>query len=113
MMPFIALTNSPIVVPSITFNYKVRKISIETAKMLLKRGFVSYIGHQSTADFLNALLYDSDSVVFPNRGTIDEPFEQVVFKLKTRLPEGKILSNEELGKIEYEFWHVLPIFQSL
>jgi hypothetical protein len=30
----------------------------------------------------------------------------LVFQLRTRLPEGKILSEEELKQVEYDFYFV-------
>jgi len=77
------------------------KINIETAKKILSEGFTSAIGHESTARLLTKLL------------KIEIPFNRIAIKmregdigihffLKTRLPEGKILSEEELKELEYD-----------
>ena len=62
----------------------------------------SAIGHQPTAEFL------SDLFAFPvatNRIILQQTTNDLmlVFKLKGRPPEGKILSRAELSLMEYEF----------
>lgn len=86
-------------------DYRLEAISLKEAKELLKDGFLSAVGHQSTADVLTSLL----GVDIPmNRITLtEENFQDgqvcLVLKLKSRPPEGKILSIEEIEKIGYEF----------
>lgn len=62
----------------------------------------SAIGHQSTAELLEKLLGFPVPV---NRMEFKQTIEDVglVFKLKQRVPEGIILSREELEEIGYEF----------
>ena len=75
------------------------KINIETAKKILSEGFTSAIGHESTARLLTKLL------------KIEIPFNRIAIKmregdigihffLKTRLPEGKILSEFLIHRVE-------------
>jgi CYTH domain-containing protein len=85
---------------------RIRKLSLEEVKTLLKiHEFESAVGHQSTADFLTALLgipikADRRPVTF-QPGTL-----YVVFQLLGRLPEGRILTEEELQTINYRFYSV-------
>ena len=62
----------------------------------------SAIGHQATAELLSGLL---DYTVVVNRINFKQTVETaaLVFKLKGRPPEGKILSPEELEEMGYEF----------
>lgn len=79
------------------------KISEKTLKEYLgNKDFVSAIGHQSTADILSEIL----GIEIPyNRITVNlkDKDEVIVFKLKKRPPEGKILTKEEIEEIGYEF----------
>jgi hypothetical protein len=85
------------------FNY--RKISLQDAKNLLRRfeyEFQSAVGHQSTCDILSSLL----GVHVPlNRITYKQEVDDIalVFKLKGRPEEGKILTVAEIEEIGYEF----------
>lgn len=83
------------------------RIDVETAKTLItsyeKRGakVESAVGHSSTARLLTRLLgrevaYNRQQVKL-QRGDA-----ALCLMLKTRLPEGKVLDDDELGKIEYE-----------
>jgi len=62
----------------------------------------SAIGHQSTAELLTALLEFPLAV---NRMEFRQTVNDLglVFKLKQRPPEGKILSREEIEDLGYEF----------
>jgi hypothetical protein len=106
----IYLTNSPIVLANDEVMYKVTKISENTAFGILdEEGFVSAIGHQGTVDALKEIFPGLKNNITLNRMEIKEPSDQVVFKLKGRLPEGKILSLDEIKVIGYEFWNVMVI----
>ncbi len=83
--------------------YKISDIDVNDAKKLIcKNGFISAIGHQSTAEAIS----DSLNMHIPMK-RID--FKQqvgqkaVVFKLKKRPPEGSILCRDEIEKIGYSF----------
>lgn len=62
----------------------------------------SAIGHQTTADLLTKVLGFS---VAANRMEFKQTMDEMalVFKLKERPPEGKVLSREELEDMGYEF----------
>ncbi len=76
-------------------------ISIEQAKKQLATGFQSAIGHAASAQFLSQLL---DIEVPMNRVavTLQAGDQAIVLRIKTRLPEGKLLSPEEITSIPYE-----------
>jgi hypothetical protein len=79
---------------------KYYKINVLEAKELLSKGFVSAIGHEATAQLLSKLL----GIPIPsNRITIfmKENDIGLHFFLKERLPEGKVLTEEELKTLQY------------
>ena len=83
--------------------YRITPITLEVARELLNRAsMLSAIGHQSTADILTELL---GLDVPMNRINFAQEVEQsaIVFKLKSRAPEGVILTKEEIDTIGYEF----------
>ena len=77
------------------------KITPQIARELLEgKEFVSAVGHEATAKILSELL----GINIPyNRITVRmQPGDSGVhFVLKTRLPEGKVLTEEELKTIEF------------
>lgn len=82
--------------------YRYEPLTLEAARELVAEGFVSAVGHDSTAQILGELL----GVTVPvNRFDYQQqPGEQaVIFKLKRRPPEGAILTAEELQTVGYEF----------
>jgi len=99
-MSKIYLMNSPVLTAYGAFNFQ--KITLEEAKEILKEGFVSAIGHEATAKLLTQLL---GLEVKNNRiqVTMATGDVAIVFRLKTRLAEGQILSLEEIAKLDYEF----------
>jgi hypothetical protein len=85
-------------------NIKLIKINVEEAKEILKNNdFVSAVGHEGTAKVLSQLLGieipTNRITVFFNKGDIG-----IHFFLKQRLPEGKVLSEQELKQLQ--FWLV-------
>jgi len=85
-------------------NVKLSRISVQEAKDILSNNkFVSAIGHEGSAQVLSQLLGIKIPVnrisVFFEKGDIG-----IHLFLKQRLPEGKILSDEELSKLD--FWIV-------
>jgi Domain of unknown function (DUF1874). len=83
---------------------KLERISLEKAKQILQNNeFISAIGHEATAKLLSQLLGINIPVnrisVFFELGDIG-----IHFFLKQRLPEGKVLTEEELK--ELDFWLV-------
>ncbi len=81
---------------------KVRPISLEEVKSLLQGGnYVSAVGHPATAEVLTALL---GVEVPPNRVQIKLGVGDtlVVFQLLTRLPEGAVLTKDEVDSLVQE-----------
>ena len=76
----------------------VTEIDIEQVKELLANGFTSAIGHESTAAILSNILGIQVPV---NRVPIKAKHgdDIIVFQLLQRLPEGKILSEQELQQL--------------
>lgn len=82
--------------------FKFIKVSIEKAKEFVKNGdVVSAVGHQGTAEVLSEIL---GTKIKCNRIQVSmEPGDQaLVFRLLTRLPEGTVLSKEELESLKFE-----------
>jgi hypothetical protein len=98
----ITLLNAAILTNYGKFDY--HKISLEKAKEIVKNcGEVqSAIGHESTAYILTDLL---EYPIKQNRIEYKQkPGETaLIFRLKSRPPEGVVLIREELEKIGYEF----------
>jgi len=81
-----------------------RLVSIQEAKQILGRGFISAVGHEATAKLLAQLL--ETPVPFNRVQVYLEPGDEAVcFVLKTRLPEGRVLSEEELRQLKFYFVH--------
>jgi len=82
--------------------YEFRPISIDEAREILaSEPFVSAVGHEGTARVLTQLL----GVEIPeNRVRIEMRAgdRALVFRLLVRLPEGKVLGEEELKELPYE-----------
>ena len=70
--------------------------------------FTSAIGHQGSADAFNSLGFSGVEV---NRiqATMKTGDQAIALKVTGRLPEGSILSLEELQKIGFEFFLVTMI----
>ena len=85
--------------------YSLQTFSLEAAKWLCENNrdnILSAIGHQSTADIMSALL----EIVIPvNRIQFSQQIGQdaLVFKLRGRPPEGKILTIAEMNEIGFDF----------
>ncbi len=82
--------------------YRFEKIDIKDARnLLLNNKFISAVGHQGSSVFLTRLL---GIEIKTNRIEIFmEPGDlAVILKLKKRLPEGVVLSEEEIQKFEFD-----------
>lgn len=82
---------------------RIRPLSAEEAAGLLRgEEFVSAVGHEGTARFLSMVL---GLEVPANRLQVFlGPGDRAVrFLLGKRLPEGKVLTEEELGEYPYRF----------
>lgn len=97
------LTNSSIIPQNYEGIIHVMTVKAECVKELLeKEGFQSAIGHESTARVLSQILGIEINM---NRIQIEAEVGDAIisFQLAERLPEGKILSEEELESLEYQF----------
>jgi len=84
---------------------KVKEVDAETVKSMLKKPFVSAVGHESTAKLLTALL----GVEVPyNRIQVrlQKGDRLLVFQLLTRLEEGRLLDEDELRRLPHKFYIV-------
>jgi len=75
--------------------FTVRPITLEEVKALLQGGFISAVGHESTARVIETLLglpVEANRVAI----TLSPGDKLVVFQLGTRLAEGQVLSAEEV-----------------
>jgi len=76
-------------------------ITVEQAKERLQDGYQSAIGHEGSAQFLSQLL----ALDIPmNRIAVqmEQGDTALVLRIKTRLPEGKLLTREEIESIPFE-----------
>jgi len=82
-----------------------RLATIEEVKRLLSGGFESAVGHDATADFLTRLL---GIPVHMRRVALQLTPGDVlaVFQIMQRLPEGKLLTADELANVPYKFFIV-------
>jgi hypothetical protein len=80
---------------------RLRKISATEAKDILSRGYTSAVGHEGTATVLSQVL---GMQVPANRVAIrmGKGDKAVHFALKTRLPEGAVLSADELSRLDFD-----------
>lgn len=99
-MPPLYILNTPILTEYGSYDF--RKANLPEVKALLSQGFTSAIGHEVTASLISQLTGVSIPV---NRVAIKmQPGDiAIVFRILTRLPEGKVLTQEELSKVPYEF----------
>jgi Domain of unknown function (DUF1874). len=85
---------------------KASPITLEEAKALLQQGFVSAVGHESTAKVLSKLL-GTDVPFNRVQIAIKEGDVIISFQFLVRLPEGHILKEDEVlalyneGKIKF------------
>lgn len=102
----LTLLNTGILTSFGTYTYE--PLTLEETRALLRefqqegKTIQSAIGHQSTTELLTTLL---EFPVAVNRMEFKQTVDNaaLVFKLKVRPPEGKVLSRAELEEIGYEF----------
>jgi hypothetical protein len=94
--------------PSVTVT--LRKVTVEEAKALLfNQNFVSAVGHEATAQLLTRLF--GVTIQFNRITVFMQPGDKALhFFLKTRIPEGKVLTEDELRRLD--FWLILSEVQS-
>lgn len=97
----IGLLNASIVTPREGTIRQSRITLAEARELVAEHGYLSAIGHQSTADVLTELL---SVPVALNRIEFEQHNGQmaIVLRLKSRPPEDAILSREDLEKIGFD-----------
>jgi hypothetical protein len=105
------LLNTPILTNYGECNFSVQ-LTMEQAKNNLAAGFQSAIGHEASAQFLSQLLIMD---VPMNRISVEMKDGDValVLRIKSRLPEGMLLTKEEISKIPYELGWLTKLDNSL
>ncbi|HOT31917.1 MAG TPA: DUF1874 domain-containing protein [Bacteroidales bacterium] len=94
-------------------NYSYQSISVKDAKVLVDtKGFVSAVGHEATAKILSEIL---ETEIPQNRIQAKQQIGQdaLVFSMNQRIPEGKILSREEIETIGYSLNLLRMLWYSL
>lgn len=85
---------------------EVREVSLEEARKIIKYSTLeSAVGHASTANVLTTLL----GVEIPPRRVmikLEKGTKLLVFQLFKRLPEGAVLSEEEVKQLPFKFYLV-------
>jgi len=96
----IYILNTPVLTQYGEWSYE-GPIGVSRAKQILNQGFISAVGHQSSADFMTQLL----GIEIPmNRIQITmNKFDQaLILSLKTRLPETVVLDKQQIEKLPFE-----------
>lgn len=100
-MKKITLLNTSILTTYGTYSYQ--EITLSEAKKIVKTNeVISAIGHSATADILSNLLKIK---IEGNRVEYQQDVGEValIFKLKSRINEGKVLNKTEIEEIGYDF----------
>ena len=85
------------------------KVNVDQVKEILqsakitKTEIITAIGHQSTAEFLSKLL-DINIPVERKMVKLDKGDYVIVFQLLQRLPEGKVLTEDEIKDYPFQFY---------
>lgn len=92
--------NSPILTTYGRYDFR-GPISVAEAKAMLQVEFTSAIGHAGTAELLAVLLERKIAV---NRVRIEmQPEDKaLIFRLLTRVEEGRVFSREEVEQLPFE-----------
>jgi len=99
--PQLYVLNTPVLTDWGTYSFS-KLEEKEAITLLREKPFVSAVGHGATAHFLSWLT----GIEIPvNRVAIKMAAgdRAVVFRVLMRLPEGKVLSEEELELVSFEF----------
>lgn len=100
-MPNVILFNTSILTDYGSYRYE--PLTLDEARTIAVTGNAdSAIGHQATADILTELLGIPVAVNRTNAKQTNDDLA-IVFKLRGRPEEGKILNREEVEAIGYDF----------
>lgn len=96
------ILNTPILTDYGVFSFDGPKTVDEIKAILAKsENVVSAVGHQSTANVLSQLL-GQDIPMNRIQVSMTPGDKAIVFRLKTRLPEGAVLDEDQLRSLDYE-----------
>ena len=76
-------------------------LSLEQAREVLGDNFISAIGHSASADLLAKLL-NMDIHVNRIHVNMQAGDQALILRLLERLPEGKVLNDEEMSRVPFE-----------
>ena len=106
-MSSLYVMNAPIITAYGEFKYF--PYTVQDARNLLKNrfgGFISAVGHESTAKFMSQIL----GVEIPmNRISVKmvSGDTALIFRLTDRLPDGQVLTLEQMQSVRYEIGMLL------
>lgn len=111
----LALLNTSIIPPGADGAWEVREVTLEEAQRLVSCaiqcwcetnvGLTTHIGHEATAAVATALLGQQIKV---DRSPWDGVGPALALQLKGRIPEGAILTREQMEEIGYSWRVLLP-----
>lgn len=97
------ILNTPILTSYGKYNFREARLAEVRYLLHLSHGrFISAVGHDATAKFISEVTGFDIPV---NRVQIEMKLgdRAIVFRVLVRLPEGKVLTHEELSQVPYEF----------
>lgn len=81
--------------------YRFRRVTIEEARELIRGGYISGVGHEGSAELMTEIL-GVEVGCRRERISMGVGDKAVVLRILERLPEGKVLTKEELKGVRYE-----------